>query len=131
MHVHYVLWKAGAPRFDQRAQQLESLAASLRKSGWHAGPQVEHTTCKIDDINEFFAIYITEWNVNKSADGADLSCHVADRVNKAKLGPGFVPYRSSAASAIAAVLLYTYVYIYICFRLWLGGAVVPLFFNEA
>ena len=83
VHVHYVLWKSGAPRFDLRAQGLESLAASLRRAGWHAGPQVGHDACKVDDVVEFFARYITEWNVNKTADGNDLQCHVAERVNQA------------------------------------------------
>ena len=79
VHVHYVLWKSGAPRFDLRAQQLEANAAALRKVGWHAGPQIE---VKIDDVIEFFSKYITEWNVNKGADGEELNCHVAERVNQ-------------------------------------------------
>ena len=51
VHIHYVLWKSGAPRFDLRAQQLEANAAALRKVGWHAGPQIE---VKTDDVIDFF-----------------------------------------------------------------------------
>ena len=33
VHLHYVLWKPGAPRFDLRAQRLQEHAENLRKSG--------------------------------------------------------------------------------------------------
>ena len=79
VHVHYVLWISGAPRFDERARALEACAAALRKAGWHSGPLVE---IKIDDVVEFFPKYMTEWNVNKDAAGNDLQCHVAERVNQ-------------------------------------------------
>ena len=53
MHLHYILWKQGAPRFDLRAEQLVQEARRLRKGGLVAVAQVQ--TVKIDDVMEFFA----------------------------------------------------------------------------
>ena len=63
VHLHYILWKHGAPRFDLRAEQLVENARRLRKGGLVAAAQVQ--TVKIDDIMEFFATYVSEWNPNK------------------------------------------------------------------
>ena len=64
VHLHYILWKRGAPRFDLRAERLEQHAEELRKAGL-----VKQTRqpCKIDDVVDFFSRYVTEWNVNKDA----------------------------------------------------------------
>ena len=58
MHLHYILWKHGAPRFDLRAEQLVQEARRLRKGGLVAAAQVQ--TVKIDDVMEFFARYVSE-----------------------------------------------------------------------
>ena len=39
-HLHYILWKKGAPRFDIHAQDLQARAAALRKAGLVAGGEV-------------------------------------------------------------------------------------------
>ena len=64
VHIHYVLWKPGAPRFDLRAEKLQEHAESLRKSGLLAAQFVR---CKIDDVVDFFDEYVSEWNPNKDA----------------------------------------------------------------
>jgi len=51
VHLHYILWKSGAPRFDLRAEHLQRQARALRKAGLVAAG-VAH--CKIDDIIDFF-----------------------------------------------------------------------------
>ena len=84
VHLHYVLWKADAPRFDERAEALLSQAAALRKAGCIAHAP---STCKIDDVVEFFGKYITEWNLNKTSDGSEVKSHVAERVNEAVRHP--------------------------------------------
>ena len=58
VHLHYILWKHGAPRFDLRAEQLVREARRLRKAGFVAVAQVR--TVKIDDVMEFFARYVSE-----------------------------------------------------------------------
>ena len=52
VHIHYILWRPGAPRFDLRADALEQRAETLRKAGLVA-MGVAH--CKIDDIVDFFS----------------------------------------------------------------------------
>ena len=78
VHLHYILWVAGAPRFDVRAQKLAEQKTQLRRAGWVCGKALK---CKIQDIVEFFSTYISEWNPNKSVEGEELECHVAERVN--------------------------------------------------
>ena len=79
VHLHYILWKRGAPRFDMHAQDLQDKAAALRKAGLVAGGEV---TCDIKYVVDFFADYITEWNPNKNAQGEDKTSHVAETVNE-------------------------------------------------
>ena len=81
VHLHYVLWKPGAPRFDLRAQRLQERAQELRKAGLNAAGVVR---CRIDDVIDFFAKYISEWNPNKSHEGKEEGDHVAERVNEAQ-----------------------------------------------
>ena len=63
VHLHYILWKTGAPRFDLHAEGLMSRVAALRKAGLVAGGEV---TCDVKYVVDFFADYITEWNPNKN-----------------------------------------------------------------
>jgi hypothetical protein len=49
-HLHYILWKAGAPRFDLHAEDLMTRAAALRKAGLVAGGEV---TCDIKYVVEY------------------------------------------------------------------------------
>ena len=44
VHLRYILWKAGAPRFDLQAETLLERARALRKAGLVAGGEV---TCDI------------------------------------------------------------------------------------
>jgi len=78
-HLHYILWKRGAPRFDLHAQDLQDKAAALRKAGLVAGGEV---TCDIKYVVDFFADYITEWNPNRTAQGEEKTSHVAEKVNE-------------------------------------------------
>ena len=80
VHLHYILWKQGAPRFDLRAEQLVQEARCLRKAGLVAAAQVQ--TVKIDDVMEFFARYVSEWNPNKDDAGEEKQDHVAEKVNR-------------------------------------------------
>ena len=79
VHLHYVLWKPGAPRFDVRAQRLQDHAESLRKAGLLAAGTAR---CKINDVVDFFAEYISEWNPSKNDQGNSKTCHVAEHVNE-------------------------------------------------
>ena len=81
VHVHYVLWKPGAPRFDLRAQKLQDHAEALRKAGLIAAG---HARCRIDDVVEFFNQYISEWNPNKNDEGEEAMSSVAERINTAE-----------------------------------------------
>ena len=63
-HLHYILWKRGAPRFDLQAQELLDKAAALKKAGLVAGAVVE---CDVKYVVDFFADYISEYNPNKDA----------------------------------------------------------------
>ena len=78
--MHYVLWKRGAPRFDTRVEALEAHANMLRKEGiLNSGKQAH----PIADIMHFYGQHITEWNLNKDADGNDLQSFVERDVNNA------------------------------------------------
>ena len=81
VHLHYVAWVPGAPRFDLRAETLQRDADALRRAGLVASG---HARCKIDDVVEFFAQYVSEWNPNKTVDGIDRTSHVAECVNEAR-----------------------------------------------
>ena len=80
VHLHYILWKRGAPRFDLHAKELLDRAQALRKAGLVAGGEV---TCDVKYVVDFFADYITEWNPNKDAQGQEKTSHVAETVNEA------------------------------------------------
>ena len=80
VHLHYILWKKGAPRFDLHADTLLERARALRKAGLVAGGEV---TCDIKYVVDFFADYISEWNPNKTPQGEDKTSHVAEKVNEA------------------------------------------------
>ena len=81
VHLHYILWKRGAPRFDLQAEELLEKAAALRKSGLVAGGEVQ---CDVKYVVDFFAEYITEYNPNKTDQGEEKTSHVAERVNEAE-----------------------------------------------
>ena len=83
VHLHYILWKHGAPRFDLRAEELVKEARRLRKGGLVAAAQVQ--TVKIDDVMEFFARYVSEWNPNKDDAGEEKEDHVAEKVNRSSV----------------------------------------------
>ena len=95
VHLHYILWKHGAPRFDLRAEQLVENARRLRKGGLVAAAQVQ--TVKIDDVMEFFAGYVSEWNPNKDDAGEDKEDHVAEKVNRERV-------RHTAATSVEDML---------------------------
>ena len=82
MHLHYILWKRGAPRFDLRAERLVENAKRLRKEGLVGAAKCQ--AVKIDDVLEFFEAYISEWNPNKSDAGEEVVDHVAEKVNRAR-----------------------------------------------
>ena len=87
VHLHYILWKRGAPRFDLRAERIVQQADALRKAGYVRGGEVQ---CPIADVVNFFAEYISEWNPNKKiVDGApapvdeeEEAARIAQRVNQ-------------------------------------------------
>ena len=68
VHLHYILWKAGAPRFDLRAELLLENARKLRKAGLVGAAKVQDVD--LDDIIDFFSTYVSEWNPNKDEGGA-------------------------------------------------------------
>jgi hypothetical protein len=78
VHIHYVLWKPGAPRFDLRAQRLQEHADTLRKAGLLAAGTAR---CQIEDVVDFFSEYISEWNPNKDETGKADADRIAERVN--------------------------------------------------
>ena len=90
VHLHYILWRPGAPRFDLRAEQLERDAATLRKAGLAAS---DVTHCRIHDVIDFFAQYVSEFNPNKDNQGKEVVGHVAERVNKDDDHPAAVPIK--------------------------------------
>ena len=83
VHLHYILWKAGAPRFDLRAEQLLHNAKSLRKAGMVGAAMVQKVN--LDDIFDFFSAYVSEWNPNKDDEGKDKVDAAAERVNKSNV----------------------------------------------
>ena len=78
VHLHYILWKRHAPRFDVRAENLEAHAEEQRKAGLLSKKIQE---CKIEDVVDFFAQYVTEWNVNYDDNGEASVNHVPERVH--------------------------------------------------
>jgi hypothetical protein len=84
VHLHYILWKKGAPRFDLHAAALLDRAAALKKAGLVAGGEV---TCDVKYVVDFFADYVTEWNPNKDAQGEEKTSHVAETVNQSSPHP--------------------------------------------
>ena len=52
-------------------------SAQSRTRGRGAGE-----TVKIDDVMEFFARYVSEWNPNKDDAGEEKQDHVAEKVNR-------------------------------------------------
>ena len=90
VHLHYILWKRGAPRFDLQAKDLQDRASALRKAGLVAGGEV---TCDIKYVVDFFADYITEWNPNKTPQGDEKVSHVAETVNEALPHPASLSNR--------------------------------------
>jgi hypothetical protein len=96
VHLHYVLWKRGAPRFDLRAEVLEAEAKALSKAGVLSDGRQK---CKIDDVVDFFSQYVSEWNPNKDASGTTTACRVAEQVNKETPHPA-----SLSAEAMLALL---------------------------
>ena len=79
VHLHYILWKRDAPRFDLRAERLEQNAGQLRRQG--VLPKTVQQ-CQIHDVVDFSTEYIPEWNANCDTDGTQLSSTVAERVNE-------------------------------------------------
>ena len=82
VHLHYILWRPGAPRFDLRADELQRRAEALRRAGLVSAGV---TNCKIDDIVDFFSQYVSEWNPNKNDKGLEEKSYIAERVNEAKI----------------------------------------------
>ena len=80
VHLHYILWRPGAPRFDLRADELQRRAEVLRRAGLVSAGVA---TCKIDDIVDFFSQYVSEWNPNKNEKGVEEKSYIAERVNEA------------------------------------------------
>ena len=87
VHLHYVLTKPGAPRFDLRAERLQQQAGELRRAGLVAAGSAR---CKIDDVVDFFAKYVNEWNPNKTDDGTEIGSAVAARVNDGAQHPAAI-----------------------------------------
>ena len=80
MHLHYILWKHAALRFDLRAAQLVRETQRLRIGGLVAAAQVQ--TMKTDAVMEFFARYVSEWNPNKEDAGEEQEERVAYNANR-------------------------------------------------
>ena len=79
VHLHYILWKRDAPRLDVRAEMLEQHAEKQRKAGLLA-QQVQE--CKIDDVIDFFAQYVTEWDVSYDEKGEPKENFVPERLDQ-------------------------------------------------
>ena len=79
VHLHYILWKSGAPRFDQRAQDIIQQAKALQKAGLVAAAEVQ---CSVDDVLSYFNEYINEWNPNKDSKGDDLPSSASQSEDK-------------------------------------------------
>ena len=54
-------------------------------------------TVKIDDVMEFFATYVSEWNPNKDDAGEEKEDHVAEKVNRESV-------RHTAATSVEDML---------------------------
>ena len=67
VHLHYILWRSGAPRFDLQAERLLEKAKTLREAGMVSAAYAQ--TEKMDDILDFFERYVSEWNPNKDDNG--------------------------------------------------------------
>ena len=80
VHLHYMLWKHGAPRFDLRADALVRNAKRLRKEGLVGAAKVQ--SVRIDDILDLFSLYVSEWNPNKDDAGEEKEDHVGEKVNR-------------------------------------------------
>ena len=52
VHLHYILWRKGAPRFDLQAERLLEKAKTLRKANLVSAAYAQ--TEKMDDILDFF-----------------------------------------------------------------------------
>jgi hypothetical protein len=50
VHLHYILWKKSAPRFDHRAEKMMEDAKQLHKAGLVVAAEVR---CPTNDILEF------------------------------------------------------------------------------
>ena len=79
VHLHYILWKKGAPKFDLRAAQLKRDQEELRKLGVLSSGRI---ACPMKDVVEIFEKYISEWNPNKDLESKEEECHVAETVNR-------------------------------------------------
>ena len=80
VHLHYILWRSNAPRFDLRAETLVRHAKRLRKAGMVGLAQTQ--TVHIDDIMDFFSLYISEWNPSKDEFGFPKDDDVAEKINR-------------------------------------------------
>ena len=58
VHLHYILWRSGAPRFDLQAERLLEKAKKLRKANLVSAAYGQ--TEKMDDILDFFERYVSE-----------------------------------------------------------------------
>ena len=90
VHIHYILWKRGAPRFDLQSQDLLDKARALRKAGLVAGGNV---TCDIKYVVDFFEQYINEWNPNKNTQGEEEVSQAALKVNETDTHTGALSLR--------------------------------------
>ena len=69
VHLHYILWKDRAPRFDLQAAELLDKAKALRRAGLVSGGQLPVVDVK--HVVDYFEQYINEWSPNKTAEGRD------------------------------------------------------------
>ena len=69
VHLHYILWKDRALRFDLQAAELFDKAKALRRAGLASGGQLPVVDVK--HVVDYFEQYINEWNPNKTAEGRD------------------------------------------------------------
>ena len=52
VHLHYIIWKGGAPRFDLEADKLVERAKLLRRAGLVAGSEV---SCGVRYVVDFLS----------------------------------------------------------------------------
>ena len=69
VHVHYLLWKRSAPRFDRRAEQLLADAKHLHRQGVVGSAEIK---CHTNDVMDYYSQYINEWNPAKDKDGKQM-----------------------------------------------------------